>query len=144
MLTELTQQILQLSLTKNNNIMKAKHCVFNLHVHLVFVTKYRYKTLTKEILDHLKHIFSTACASLESNLVEFNGEADHVYLLITYPPKLSISTLVHCLKGRSSYIIRKTNYKSIRAKYWCKSLWSPSYFAGSCGGAPINHQAIHL
>jgi putative transposase len=69
--------------------------------------------------------------------VEFDGEDDHVHLLVNYPPKLAVSALVNSLKGVSSRMIRQKNYPTIRRKLWGGALWSPSYFAGSCGGAPI-------
>jgi len=69
--------------------------------------------------------------------VEFDGEDDHVHLLVEYPPKVAVSKLVNSLKGVSSLLIRKKNYPSIKKKLWGGALWSPSYFAGSCGGAPI-------
>jgi len=108
-----------------------------MHVHLVFVTKYRRNVFTKEILSDLSSIFFSVCSDFEAELVEFDGEDDHVRLLVNYPPKVSISSLVNSLKGVSSRLIRKKNYPSIRRKLWGGALWSPSYFAGSCGGAPI-------
>ena len=72
-----------------------------------------------------------------AELVEFDGEDDHVRLLVNYPPKVSVSSLVNSLKGVSSRMIRQKRYPSIRKKLWGGALWSPSYFAGSCGGAPI-------
>jgi putative transposase len=56
---------------------------------------------------------------------------------VEYPPKVAVSKLVNSLKGVSSLLIRKKNYPSIKKKLWGNALWSPSYFAGSCGGAPI-------
>src|SRR3990172_269773 len=108
-----------------------------MHVHLIFVTKYRRGIFTKEILDELKGMFSNVCHDFESEIVEFNGEDDHVHLLVNYPPKVAISKLVNSLKGVSSLLIRKKDYPSIKKKLWGGALWSPSYFAGSCGGAPI-------
>ena len=70
--------------------------------------------------------------------MEFDGENDHVHLLVNYPPKVSISKLVNSLKGVSSRMIRQKNYPGIREKLWGGALWSPSYFAGSCGGVPIS------
>ncbi len=122
---------------QNNDIRHGRHCVFNMHVHLVFVTKYRREVFTKTILDELRPIFATVCKDFEAALVEFDGEDDHVHLLVNYPPKVAISTLVNSLKGVSSRMIRKKNYLSITKKLWGGALWSPSYFAGSCGGAPI-------
>jgi len=108
-----------------------------MHTHLVFVTKYRREVFTKEILDELRLIFSNVCRDFESELVEFDGEDDHVHLLINYPPKVAVSKLVNSLKGVSSHLIRKKDYPSIRKKLWRNALWSPSYFTSSCGGAPI-------
>ena len=123
-------------MTESNDLRHGRHCVFKLHVHLVFVTKYRRDVFTKEILDDLRPIFAGVCTDFEAELVEFDGEDDHVHLL-NYPPKVSVSALVNSLKGVSSRMIRKNNYSSIRKKLWGGALWSPSYFAGSCGGAPI-------
>jgi putative transposase len=108
-----------------------------MHVHLVFVTKYRRGVFTKEILDELRLIFFSVCRDFEADLVEFDGEDDHVHLLVNYPPKVTVSKLVNSLKGVSSHLIRKKGYPSIREKLWGGALWSPSYFSGSCGGAPI-------
>lgn len=121
----------------NNDIRHGRHCVFNIHVHLVFVTKYRREVFTKAILDELRILFTKICIDLEAELIEFDGEDDHVHLLVNYPPKLAISVLVNSLKGVSSRMIRQKNYPSIRQKLWGGALWSPSYFAGSCDGAPI-------
>ena len=123
---------------KNNDIRQGRHCVFVMHVHLVFVTKYRRGVFTKEILDDLQPIFSSVCTDFEAELVAFDGEEDHVHLLVNYPPKVAVSTLVNSLKGVSSRMIRQKNYPSITKKLWAGALWSPSYFAGSCGGAPIS------
>jgi putative transposase len=106
-------------------------------LHLVFVTKYRRNVFTREVLVDLRPIFSSVCKNFEAELVEFEGEDDHVHLLVNYPPKVAVSSLVNSLKGVSSRVIRKKDYPSIRARLWAGTLWSPSYFAGSCGGAPI-------
>lgn len=98
---------------KVNDIRTGRHCVFLLHAHLVFVTKYRYGVFTKTILDDLKEIFASVCRNFEAELVEFDGEDDHVHLLVVYPPKVAISSLVNSLKGVSSRLIRKKGYPSI-------------------------------
>ncbi len=74
-----------------------RHCVFNLHAHLVFVTKYRRDVFNAKAIDALRPIFLKVCADFEADLVEFNGEDDHVHLLVTYPPKLALSALVNSL-----------------------------------------------
>lgn len=121
----------------SSELRHGRHCVFMMHMHLVFVTKYRRNVFTREILGDLGPIFAKVCVDFEAELVEFDGEDDHVHLLVNYPPKVAVSRLVNSLKGASSRLIRKKNYPSIRHKLWGGALWSPSYFAGSCGGAPI-------
>jgi putative transposase len=108
-----------------------------MHVHLVFVTKYRKKVFNKDAINILNIIFSDVCNDLEAKLVEMDGENDHVHLLIDYPPKLAVSKLVNSLKGVSSRLLRK-HLPIVSKHYWKGVLWSPSYFASSCGGAPIN------
>jgi putative transposase len=116
---------------------RGRHVVFQMHVHLVFVTKYRRACFSKKGLDFLNLTFSKICSKFDATLIEFNGEADHVHLLVYYPPKVTISKLVNSLKGVSSRLFRKAFRKEISRYYWKGVLWSPSYFAGSCGGAPI-------
>lgn len=122
----------------SNTLRRGRHVVYNIHIHLVFVTKYRGKVFTKEILNELNSILSQVCQDFDAELVEFNGEQDHVHLLVNYPPKVSVSSLVNSLKGVSSRMIRKNNYPSIDRQLWGNALWSPSYFASSCGGASID------
>jgi putative transposase len=121
----------------SSDLRRGRNCVFVMHVHLVFVTKYRRHVFTKPILEELRRIFQSVCADFSAELVEFEGERDHVHLLVNYPPKISVSKLVNGLKGVSSRMIRKSGYPKIQQSLWGNSLWSPSYFASSCGGAPI-------
>ena len=123
---------------KTSDFQDGRHAVFNLHVHLVFVTIYRRKVFDSAILDDLQNIFNKVCLDYEAERVEFDGEEDHVHLLMHYPRNITISNLVNRLKGASNRLIRSRNYPSIRRKIWGTSLWSPSYFAGSYGGALIS------
>lgn len=116
---------------------RGRHCVFAIHAHLVFVTKYRRGVFRQEHLDSLHRILADVCKDFDAELIEFNGERDHVHLLINYPPKVALSALVNSLKGVSSRLLRK-EFGDFHP--WLKRrgvLWSPSYFAASCGGAPI-------
>lgn len=114
-----------------------RHCVFALHVHLVFVTKYRRDVLSELAIRDLATIFGDICRRFEARLVECSGEDDHVHLLVEYPPKLTLSRLVNSLKGVSSRLVREMR-PEITGRYFKGVLWSPSYFAASCGGAPIS------
>lgn len=117
---------------------RARHNVSLLHAHLVFVTKYRRKAFTNAMLTFYENTMRTVCAELDVELVEFNGEADHVHLLVAYPPTLAVSQLVQRLKGRTAYaVLREYTGACVRARMR-GHLWSPSYFAVSCGGAPLS------
>ena len=121
---------------RSSEIRTGRHCVFLLHVHLVFVTKYRKNIFNEEHLKTLRTIFEKICKDFDAELKEFNGESDHVHLLVEYPPKVTISKLVNSLKGVSSRKLKEL-HPELKEYYWKNALWSPSYFAGSCGGAPL-------
>ena len=120
------------------NIRRGRHCVFLMHVHLVFVTKYRRKIFDQDAIEKLRGYFASVCADFNVEQVEMDGERDHVHLLINYLPKLAISNLVNSLKGVSSRLLRRDRPDIVQRYYYKGVLWSPSYFAGSCGGAPIS------
>jgi putative transposase len=124
-------------MTEYSNIRTGRHCVFILHVHLVFVTKYRHQVFGSRHLERMEEIMRDVCADFGAELREFNGEAEHVHLLVNFPPTVAISRLVNSLKGVSSRRLRQ-EFPDLARHYWrAKRLWSGSYFAGSVGGAPI-------
>ena len=124
-------------MSDDNDIRHGRHCVFKMHVHLVFVAKYRRKVFDGDAIDRLRIIFAKTCSDFEAHLIEMDGEDDHAHLLVEYPPKVAVSNLVNSLKGVSSRLLRKER-PDIQKHYWRGVLWSPSYFASSCGGAPIS------
>ena len=126
------------SMAENNDIRHGRHCVFKMHVHLVFVAKYRRRVFDGGAINRLRTIFTKVCADFEAQLVEMDGERDHVHLLVSYPPKVPVSALVNSLKGASSRVLRKERPDIAKRFYYKGVLWSPSYFASSCGGAPIS------
>lgn len=121
-------------------IRTGRHCVFMMHAHLIFITKYRGKILNEEALIFMESVMLDVCSQFEVELTEFNGEQDHVHLLVNYPPKVCISKLINSLKGVSSRKIRQ-KFPAIKYHWTNKksgALWSPSYFSGSVGGAPLD------
>src|SRR5215471_18228877 len=93
----------------DNDYRTGRHRVFALHVHLVFVTKYRRKVFTQAALDDPRTIFASVCADFESEPIEMQGEDDHVHLLVNFPPKASVAKLVNSLKGVSSCRLRRAS-----------------------------------
>lgn len=119
-------------------LQSSRHAKYLLHAHLVFTPKYRKKIFTKEHLDYMREVLTKVCIDFKANLIEFDGERDHVHLLVLYPPTVSIASLVNSLKGVSSRKLRQ-RFEVFKKVYWGDkvALWSRSYFAASVGGAPI-------
>ncbi|WP_436786412.1 IS200/IS605 family transposase [Yinghuangia sp. YIM S10712] len=120
------------------DVRTGRHCVFKLHAHLVFVTKYRHQVFADRHLKRCEEIMRSVCEDFETELVEFNGEADHVHLLVNFPPKVAVSKLVNSLKGVSSRRLRQEHPDLVRHCWRAQRLWAGSYFAGSVGGAPLS------
>lgn len=121
-----------------------RHVVFNLNAHLVFVPKYRRRVITKRVFEVLRSTWDTVCDDFECELKEANFEPDHVHLLVAYPPKVSLSTLVNSLKGVSARRLRAARLPDVLNKLWGDHFWSPSYCAVSCGGAPLEIVAKYV
>lgn len=119
------------------SVRKGSHSVFSIHLHFVFVTKYRRKVLTAQILDRMREIFAHVCVKTKCQLIEFNGESDHVHLLINFHPDNNISAFTGSLKSASSRIIRNEFEEHLSKFYKNPVLWSGSYYVASTGGAPI-------
>ena len=96
-------------------------CFYKNNVHLVFVTQYRQNALTLEMLDK-----------------EFSGEDENVHLMVSAHPKIAFSNLIGKLKGKSSYMLRKSFWEQIKSKLWGNHFWSPSYCVVSVGGASLD------
>jgi Transposase and inactivated derivatives len=125
-------------MTEYSDIRTGRHCVFVLHAHLVFVTKYRHKVFTDTHLTRLEEIMREVCADFETELTEFNGENNHLHLLVNFPPKIALSRLVNSRKGVSSRRMRQ-EFPELAAHYYrANKLWSGSYFARSVAGAPLS------
>ncbi|MCK7546058.1 IS200/IS605 family transposase [Marinobacter bryozoorum] len=112
-------------------------CHYKLHYHLVFTPKYRRKVFTDAMLTRLEAVFRETCEQMDGELLEFNGESDHVHLLASCPPKTALSNFIGKLKGKSAYVLRSEFWPEIQDKLWGSQFWSPSYCVVSCGGAPL-------
>ena len=112
--------------------------VFNLTVQMVFVTKYRRKVIDAQMLIELKTVFESVLKAWNCQLIEFNSEADHCHLIVSFPPQKRLSDLVGNLKATAS----KTMWRKFESKllkiYRKKVFWTSSYFIASCGGVTID------
>ncbi|WP_190040367.1 IS200/IS605 family transposase [Streptomyces fructofermentans] len=121
----------------DGELRRGRHVVSAMHVHLVFVTKYRRGVFNDDMLTVCEATMRKVCEDFEAELVEFNGEDDHVHLLVHYPPKVAVSGIVNSLKGVSARILRRDFTGRVNRAIMHGHFWSPSYFAASCGGAPL-------
>ena len=133
-----TIQIYKLVKVANQELNSLFHCVYELKYHLVLVTKYRRRVINKAILKNLHEHFSRLLTKWECELLEFNGEADHVHLLIALNPKVQPSKLVNNLKTVTSRLIRKEFETHVSKFYWKPVFWSRSYCLLTVGGAPLS------
>jgi putative transposase len=120
-----------------NTNRSSSHAVFSIKLHIVFVTKYRRKTLTPELLSYLKVAFEECLAAWRCKLLEFGGEEDHVHLLVDIHPALDISVLINNLKTASARRARARFAEHLDKFYWKPLFWHRAYFVGSVGGATL-------
>ncbi|MDY6899276.1 MAG: IS200/IS605 family transposase [Cyanobacteriota bacterium] len=116
---------------------KGSHSVYSIHFHLVLVTKYRRKIITLPMMERMGDVFQNICKKKKSLMLQFDGESDHVHLLLDLHPDNNISQLVASLKSASSRIIRKEFKSEVDQVYSKPVFWSGSYYIASCGGVTI-------
>lgn len=111
--------------------------VSDLKCHLVLTPKYRRKIFNDAMLVRLEDVFKTLMEKWEGRLIEFNGESDHVHLLIQYTPQTEPSKLINNLKTVSSRYLRKEFAERVNEFYRKDVLWTNGYFIASCGGVTV-------
>jgi putative transposase len=129
---------INLVIMKTQELTKLYHCVYCLDYHLVIVTKYRRRGLTAEMRVRAREIFEATLTKWGRELLEANGKSDHMHLLISTPPTISLSKLVNNLKTVSSRLLRKEFAKHLARVYRKPVLWHRAYFVVTCGGAPLS------
>jgi putative transposase len=117
---------------------KQNHSVYDLTYHLVLVTKYRHKCFTSEMMARMHEIAAVRCEDWGGNLIELNGEKDHVHLMFSIPPSVSLSSFINNLKTTSSRLLRKEFSNHLRPFYWKPIFWSRTYCVISTGGVTID------
>jgi putative transposase len=108
------------------------HTVSRLTVHLVWVTKYRYKVLTGDIQKRCRELLIQVCDTEDIRILSGVVSKDHIHMHIEYPPSVSLSNLLKRMKGRTSRLLQK-EYTELSKRYWGKHLWGIGYGAWSTG-----------
>jgi putative transposase len=108
------------------------HAKYDIKYHVVWIAKYRYKIITTEIGIRLKELLIQGCRSRGITIRKGHIDKDHVHLLLSCPPELSISKIVQYLKGRSSHLLQD-EYPQLKKQYWGQHLWGRGYFCVTVG-----------
>ena len=132
---------------QDNQLTHGRTCVYNINYHIIWGTKYRNKVLNDKIEDELKQLLYQIAEEKGFTISHLEiGLDDHVHLLISAPPKLSVTTIVSCLKGTSAFrLFRK--HPELKKFYWSKEdrhLWSPSYYVETIGTTNQNAVAKYI
>ena len=114
------------------NLRKGSHSVHQLHVHIVWSTKYRFLVLKGEIQLRCRELIRQSCDSLDIQVLKGVVSGDHIHLHLSYTPKISVSDIVKRLKGRSARMLLE-EFGELRKRYWGGHLWGIGYGAWSTG-----------
>ena len=111
---------------------KTSHAVYDLKCHLVWITKYRKPVLRGEIGLRLRELVRQTCRTLDVYILSGHIALDHVHLLVSVPPKVSVSDLMQRIKGRSSRRMLE-EFSELSRQFWGRHMWARGYFAASSG-----------
>ena len=111
---------------------KSSHAVYRCEYHFVWVPKYRYHVLVKEVKPGLKQILSELCDWLDITIIEGAICSDHVHMYISVPPKYSPSHVMKIFKGKSAERLRR-EFPELRKQYWRMHIWARGYFVSTVG-----------
>ena len=111
---------------------KGAHTVFDLKVHYVWITKYRYKVLRGDLAVRVRDTIREVCAANDCEILAGSVGIDHVHLLVSLPPTLTPSKLAQYMKGKSLYVVQN-EFPELRKRYWGRHIWARGFFCGSSG-----------
>ena len=111
---------------------KGSHTIFDLKYHIVWITKYRKPILTTKRALRTRELIREICFAHSVDILKGHVSKDHVHLLVSVPPQLSVSTLTQYLKGKTSRKLLQED-KQLSKIYWGQHLWARGYFAVSSG-----------
>ena len=111
---------------------KSTHVQYDLQYHLVWTTKYRYKVLNGKIVERTRELIRQCCKSMDITIIKGAISKDHIHILISCPPSISLSKIVQQIKGKTSRMLLQ-EYKDLKRRYWGQHLWASGYFCRSVG-----------
>ena len=116
---------------------KSSHVQYDIEYHVVWTTKYRYRVIVGKIAERTRKLVIQSCNSMNVNIIKGSIGKEHIHLLVSCPPSLSVSKLVQQLKGKTSRTLQM-EFKELRKRYWGRHLWASGYFCRSVGTVTRN------
>ena len=114
------------------NYRKTSHSVYDLKYHLVWITKYRKPVLDGQIAERVRELIREICKTNDIEIIKGHVSKDHVHLLVSVPPYLSVSKIMQSIKGKTSRKLLM-EFKTLSKQFWGRHLWARGYFAASSG-----------
>ena len=111
---------------------KTSHAVYDIKLHLVWITKYRKPVLHGDVAIRLRELIREICKSMDVEIIKGHVSKDHLHILVSCPPNLAVSKLMQSLKGKTSRKLL-SEYRSLSREFWGRHLWAPGYFVASSG-----------
>ena len=118
---------------------KGSHTTYDLKYHIIWCTKYRYRVLTEEVANRIRELIREVCVANYVNIISGSMSPDHIHLLVSVPPSISLSKLMQYVKGKSSRKILM-EFEHLHKKYWGQHIWARGYFAVTVGN--VNEKEI--
>ena len=118
---------------------KSEHVRYDIEYHIVWTTKYRYRILSGKIAERCRELIRQSCQAMDINVIKGSIGKDHIHLMLSCPPNISVSKIVQHLKGKTSRIMM-SEYKELRKRYWGQHMWAIGYFCRSVGD--VNKEMI--
>ena len=106
---------------------KGSHTQYDIKYHIVWITKYRYKVLNGKIAYRLRELLRQGCEARRITIIKGSISKEHVHMLVSCPPNISVSDMMQYLKGRSSKKLQE-EFPELKKKYWGQHLWAAGYF----------------
>lgn len=122
---------------KQGKYRTGRHVVYSLQAHIVLVTKFMRGAISDQVRDVIFTTAGDVAKRYEFQILDIDGEDDHIHLVVDYPPKLSLSKLVMVLKANTAKKLREQRFEEVESVLWGNHFWSPSYFVSSTGGASL-------
>jgi putative transposase len=118
---------------------KGAHTTYDLKYHVIWCTKYRYRVLIGDVGYRVRELTREICTANYIDIISGSLSPDHVHLLISVPPSISISKTMQYIKGKSSRKIMM-EFEHLRKRYWGQHIWARGYFAVTVGN--LNERQI--